>query len=140
MRFAIGQPIQVQSHLRGLCQPLTNPICLVLRALGIGRIAQWHRAQFCIEYRGRDCHVRASQTYHQDQHPDRTFHGVLLTLRDSWEEASPWRDYTDKQLPVQSFLQRGGRATHEFVKAKTAGWISRSESRRNSASYSRLLP
>ena len=43
--------------------------------IGIGWIAQWHRAQFCIEYRGRDCHVRASQTYHQDQHPDRTFHG-----------------------------------------------------------------
>ena len=36
---------------------------------------QRHRAQFSIEYRGRDCHVRASQTYHQDQHPDRTFHG-----------------------------------------------------------------
>jgi|GraSoiStandDraft_8_1057269.scaffolds.fasta_scaffold21159_2 hypothetical protein len=28
--------------------------------------------------RGRDCYIGANQTYHQDHHPDRTFHIALL--------------------------------------------------------------
>jgi hypothetical protein len=54
-----------------VCDPATG-----LSASGPG-IARWHRSQL---RRKRSCDdpIHARQTYHQDYHPDRTFHGLFL--------------------------------------------------------------
>ncbi len=55
----------------------------LLTAIWFAWRTQWLRAQHSIKHRGRDRHVGTCQTYHQDQHPDRTFHVVLLTCAKS---------------------------------------------------------
>jgi hypothetical protein len=45
-------------------------------------IACWHGSDLCRCHRGSDHHIRTSETYHQDQHPDRMFHGVFLLNAD----------------------------------------------------------
>lgn len=104
MRFAIVSPMNfIRPHAAARLLTLHCGKAALFRAACF-RIAQNRATVRCSKHRSGDRDVRADQPYHQDNYPDRTFHG-LFSLRAGplGAETLTAPDYTVLTVGVKSF-------------------------------------
>jgi hypothetical protein len=80
-------------------------LSLLFRARSVW-VAQRHGSPLRVKHWGGHRHIRANQTYHQDQHPDRTLHGFSY-VRVPWErKPSRWQALYREYCSCLAFLER----------------------------------